>query len=68
MLVKIKGKPQKSFEQFRETFRLAFGRDMTPDLRQWLQFADFSNDSLEQRSGVLVAHALYRETHISKPQ
>ena len=48
MQVKINGEPQKSFEQFQETFRQAFG-DMTPDVDKGLRFATFSNDSLEQR-------------------
>lgn len=48
MQVKINGEPQKSFEQFQETFRQAFG-DMTPDVDKWLRLANFSNDSLERR-------------------
>jgi hypothetical protein len=48
MQVKINGESQKSFEQFQETFRQAFG-DMTPDVDKWLRFANFSNGSLEQR-------------------
>lgn len=48
MQVKINGEPQKSFEHFRETFRLAFGKDMSPDVQQWLQLANFSNDSLNE--------------------
>jgi len=46
MQVKINGEPQKSFEQFQETFRQAFG-DITPDVDKWLRFANFSNDSLD---------------------
>jgi len=49
MKVKINGEPQRSFKQFQETFSQAFGRDMTPDLRRWLQSANFSYDSVEQR-------------------
>jgi len=48
MVVKINGEPQKSFEQFQATFRRAFG-DVTPDIRTWLLFANFSNDSVQQR-------------------
>jgi len=48
-MVKINGEPQKSFEQFQETFRQAFGRDVTPDMSKWFRFANFSIDSLEQR-------------------
>jgi len=49
MQVRINGEPQKSFEQFQETFRQAFGSDMTPEMSKWLRFANFSNDSLEHR-------------------
>jgi len=49
MLVKINGEPQKSFEQFQETFRLSFGGDLTPNMQKWLRSANFSSDSLEQR-------------------
>jgi len=49
MQVKINGEPQGSFEQFQETFRQAFGIDMTPDMSKWLGFANFSYDSVEQR-------------------
>ena len=48
MQFKINGEPQKSFEQFREKFRQAFGRDVTPEMGKWFEFANFSNDSLEQ--------------------
>ena len=37
MLVTINGQPQMSFEQFQQTFTEAFGRDMTPDERKWLE-------------------------------
>ena len=50
MQVKINGEPQKSFEQFHETFRQAFGSDMTPEMGKWFRFANFSNDSSEQRN------------------
>ena len=49
MQVKINGEPQQSFEQFREKFRQAFGTDMTPEMGKWFRFANFYNDSLEQR-------------------
>ena len=37
MLVTVNGQLQMSFEQFEVTFREAFGRDMTPDERRWLE-------------------------------
>ena len=37
MLVTINGRPQMSFKQFQETFREAFGRDMTSDERRWFE-------------------------------
>jgi len=50
MLVKINGEPQKSFEQFQETFKQAFGTDVTTDIHNWFRFANFSNDSSEQQN------------------
>jgi len=50
MQVKINGQLQVSFEQFEETFRQAFGRDMTRDERKWLSGADFGNDVDERRN------------------
>ena len=37
MLFTINGQQQMSFEQFQVAFREAFGRDMTPDERSWLE-------------------------------
>ena len=37
MLITINGQPQMSFEQFQQTFREAFGRDMTPDERRFFE-------------------------------
>lgn len=47
MLVKINGQPQVSFEQFRETFRETFGRDLTPDERGWFEPANFLEKGFE---------------------
>jgi len=63
MQIKIQGRPQMSFEQFRETFRQVFGRDMSSEERQWLQLANFSNDFLEHGDSTKERH---RSTRISR--
>ena len=50
MSVKINGQQQMSFEQFEETFKQAFGREMTPDERRWLRLSNFLNSDSAQQS------------------
>ena len=45
MLVTINGQRQTSFEQFEETFRQVFGREMTRSELEWLRPADFVDNS-----------------------
>ena len=39
MLITINGQPQMSFDQFQESFREAFGRDMTEEEQTWFKDA-----------------------------
>jgi hypothetical protein len=39
VLIKINGQLQMSFEQFEETFREVYGREMTVEERRWLSTA-----------------------------
>ena len=50
MSLKINGQQQMSFEQFEETFKQAFGREMTPDERRWLRLLNFLNSDSAQQS------------------
>ena len=38
-----------SWEEFENTFRLAFGRDMTLDERRWFELSRLVEDGLDQR-------------------
>ena len=44
MLMTINGQPQMSFEQFENTFKQAFERDMTPDERRLFESAFLKPD------------------------
>ena len=44
MVIKINGRTQISFEKFEQTFSEVFGREMTPEERQWLSTAQFARD------------------------
>ena len=58
MLIKINGQQQMSFEQFEETFRHAFGREMTSGERNW--FAALVNspaNPFEQQNSAEFCHA-----------
>lgn len=41
-----------SFEQFEETFRQTFGREMTRHEREWLRPASFVDDSRQERASL----------------